>query len=91
MAKTPAILHINRHLLAANKRDGGHRPVYSVRRGRRGEVTYGQSVVVRGEVTFVDPRTAGALPCGATVWAEIEGEVDIIDPTPFAEIESRAA
>jgi hypothetical protein len=82
------IVHINRHILARNRADGGQRPVYSVRRGRRGEPVYAQSVVMRGEVTLVDPRTAGALPCGATVWAEVEGEVELVDAVPFSEVDT---
>ena len=79
MSKT--IVHVNRHLIAANSRDGGQRPIYSVKRA--GKVTYAQSVVMTGKVTLIDPRAVSALPCGARAYLVVDGDVELIDPMPF--------
>ncbi len=79
------IIHVNRHLIAKNRRDGGKRPIYAVKRG--GKTTYAHGVSISGRVRFVDPRTENPLPCGATVYAVAEGAITMIEPVPYANIE----
>jgi hypothetical protein len=79
-----AIIHVNRHLIAKNRKDGKARPIYAVKRG--GSVTYAHGVSVRGRLTFVDPRHEKPLPCGATIYAIADGDVDLVDPVPYSHI-----
>jgi hypothetical protein len=78
-------LHINRHILAKNRKDGKKRPVYAIR--RPGYTIYAHGVTIRGTVRFVDPRSDPPLSCGATIYAEIEGAVEPVDPCRFTDIE----
>jgi|HubBroStandDraft_4_1064222.scaffolds.fasta_scaffold01644_11 hypothetical protein len=77
MPKT--IIVVNRHAVNANRRlsEQGHtpdrfEPVISVRRGRNGKPVYpGNRVAIDGPGHVVyDPERP--LPCGATVWIEME-------------------
>jgi len=67
------VIHVNRHHIAANKKDGGDRPVFTVKdykQNRRGN----HVTVERGKISFVY-RPGKPLPCGAVAWAETYGEV----------------
>ena len=78
---TTTIIHVNRQFIAMNAKDGGRRPVYIVRQGRK--VTYAREVSVDGYITFVDAEKP--LPCGAKAWAETKADIELIDPMTFAE------
>lgn len=81
MPKT--LITVNRHMVDANRKDGGHRPVLSVK--SRGRTTYSNEVHLLGQSRVVyNPDRP--LSCGATVWIETLGEVLIEDPMDFAEI-----
>ena len=45
------VIHVNRHHIAANRKDGGDRPVFTVKDYRQNRK--GNSVKVNGLVTFV--------------------------------------
>lgn len=69
MAKT--IVLINRHVIAANKKNGTTDPPISVRRGRNGKPTYYHEYPFECEAKLVyNPENP--LKCGATVWLELE-------------------
>ena len=68
-------IHVNQHHVRANKKDGGERPVFTVK-------TYKENVTchhvdVKGGVTLVN-RPEKPLACGATVWIETRDEVECI-------------
>lgn len=79
-----ALVHVNRQNLAMNRKDGGTRHAYIVRREGEPPV-YAQSVEILGRVTFVDPRATPPLTCGARAWAEVDGEICITEPASFQE------
>ena len=85
---TKSIIHVNRTLIAANAKDGGQRPVYTVKQA--GKVTYAHGVEIEGKVTLIDPRHRKQLPCGARAWIEAEGNVTLIDPCSFEEAKEAA-
>lgn len=72
------IIHVNRHHIAANKRDGGKRPIHSVK-------TYKKTCQARrvrlldGPAIFVDIFSSNRKPlsCGAPVWQETCGRVRV--------------
>jgi len=80
MAK--AVIHVNRHFIAANAKDGGNRPVYTVKIGRN-KPRYGREVIIHGPSRLVyDGRT---LSCGARAWIETHALVTIVDEMSFEE------
>lgn len=80
-----AIIHVNRSHIALNAKDGGNRPVYTIKQG--GRTRYAREIVVKGPSRFVyDGRQ---LSCGARAWLETDAELELIDEMSFAE--ARAA
>jgi hypothetical protein len=75
------IIHVNRHHIAANAKDGGNRPVYTIKIGRT--VRYGREVEIHGPSRLVyDGRT---LSCGARAWIETDSPITIVDEMSFEE------
>lgn len=67
-------IHVNRHHIALNKKDGLNRPVFTVKdykSNRRGDnvIIYGRSEM---RYSPDDP-----LACGATAWMETSAVVDV--------------
>lgn len=85
-----AIIHVNRTHMAMNKKDGGKRHQYIVRREGEPPV-YAQSVEILGRTTFIDPRFHPPLPCGARAWCEVDGAIRITEPASFKEARAQAA
>lgn len=72
-----AIIHVNRQFIAMNAKDGGNRPVYTIKPdGPNSTVIYAQ------EVSWSGPSRAVAngdqLRCGARAWIEIMAGVVIL-------------
>lgn len=82
MAK--AIIHVNRSLIAKNAKDGGNRPVFTIKRS--GKTTYCRDFVAHGPLRGVG--TKGQLGCGARAWLETEGEIEMIDPMTWREVKA---
>ena len=76
-----SIIHVNRHFIAANAKDGGNRPVYTVK-NRYGN-SYCREVIIHGPSRLV--YDGSALQCGAKAWIETEARVEMIDKVSFAE------
>jgi len=75
------IIHVNRQHIAMNAKDGGNRPVYTIKTGKR--VRYGREVNLDGKVKLV--YNGKQLNCGAKAWIEFEGDIDIVDEMTFKE------
>lgn len=75
------IIHVNRHLIAANAKDGGNRPVCVVKTGRK--TRYGREVQIDGPSRVV--YDGSMLKCGARLWIETEADVLIRDEMSFEE------
>jgi len=79
MAK--AIIHVNRQHIAMNAKDGGNRPVYTIK--NRGTTRYAREVKIQGPSRLVyDGRQ---LKCGARAWIETDADVELVDEMSFAE------
>lgn len=75
------VIHVNRQHIAMNVKDGGDRPVYTIKRA--GKTRYARQVEILGPSKMVyDGRQ---LHCGARAWIETEAEVRLIDEMTFAE------
>jgi len=68
------IIHVNRHHIAANTKDGGNRPVYTIK--KNGKTRYAREVIINGPSRFV--YDGSQLKCGARAWLEVSDDVEII-------------
>lgn len=75
------LIHVNRAHIAANAKDGGNRPVYTIKSS--GRTRYGREVIVHGPSKLVyDGRQ---LSCGARAWIETDSDIEVIDEMTFQE------
>ena len=76
-----SIIHVNRSHIAKNAKDGGNRPVYTIKTG--GKTRYAREVQIQGPSRMVyDGRQ---LSCGARAWVETDSELVLIDEMTYAE------
>lgn len=76
-----AIIHVNRQFIAMNAKDGGNRPVYTIK--RNGKTRYAREVVINGPSRMIYNGTQ--LSCGARAWIETNAELTLVDECTFAE------
>lgn len=76
-----AIIHVNRQHIAMNARDGGDRPVYTIK--HRGQTRYAREVVINGPSRLIYNGTQ--LSCGARAWIETDAELTLVDEMTFKE------
>lgn len=69
-------IHVNQHVIKANKKNGTNDPVLTVKQGKKN--TYGYRVKILGasEVIY-SGNDSTLLPCGARVAIVTEAEVEI--------------
>jgi hypothetical protein len=70
-------IHINQHVIRANKKNGTNDPVITVKTSKSN--TYAKEVEILGSSTLVY-RPDKPLSCGAKVWIETTSKV-ILDET----------
>jgi hypothetical protein len=75
------IIHVNRQHIAMNAKDGGNRPIYTIKDGKR--TIYARGVRWNGPSELVPQGRQ--LSCGARAWIETEAELILLDPMTFAE------
>lgn len=85
-----ALLHVNRQHIALNAKDGGNRPVYTLKpNGPHSTAIYAR------EVTWWGPTRAvfdgSQLACGARAWIAIDPGVVMILDDPMTHKEAKAA
>ena len=81
-----AIIHVNRQFIAMNAKDGGARPVYTIKpNGPNSTAMYAREVTWDGASRAV--HDGSQLACGARAWIAIEPGVVMIldDAMPFKE------
>jgi len=68
------IVHVNQHIVKKNTKTGSREPVLTVKTYRSND--YAHEVVIKGpsKVVYSPDKP---LPCGARVWIETEGEVEV--------------
>ncbi len=69
------IIHVNQHVIKANRRDGVTNPPLTVKtyKGNR----YCSSVVIKGDSEVVY-RPNDPLSCGAHVWIQTQAPVELV-------------
>ena len=75
------IIHVNRQHIAMNAKDGGNRPVYTIKMG--GKTRYAREVEIQGPSRMV--YNGNQLSCGARAWIETDANIVLIDEMSFAE------
>ena len=75
------IAHVNQHVIKSNHKTGERKPVLTVKTYKSND--YAHEVVIYdkqgNEVARVVYRPDNPLPCGAKVWLEVLGEIDLIN------------
>lgn len=85
-----AILHVNRQNIALNAKDGGNRPVYTIKpNGPNSKAVYAREVTWHGATRAI--HDGSQLKCGARAWIAIEPGVQMILDYPMTFVESRKA
>lgn len=71
-------VHVNQHKIRSNIKNEDKQPPIAVRRGKSGEVRYGNDVVIPGPSRLVYSPDAPVLSCGARLVLMSEGEPEIV-------------
>ena len=69
-----ARIHVNQHVIKANAKNGENNPIFTIKQG--GSNTYAHNVKVKGEMELVYSPDK-PLSCGAKVWIETRGEIEL--------------
>jgi hypothetical protein len=80
------VLHVNRQFIAMNAKDGGNRPVFTLKpNGPNSQAIYARDAAWTGTSRAVG--THGQLNCGARAWIEIDPgtNVTLYDQMHFKE------
>lgn len=83
---TTAIIHVNRQHIGMNAKDGGNRPVYTIK--RNGMTRYAREVEIHGSSKMV--YNGEQQKCGARAWIETEAPLTLVDEMSFAEARASA-
>lgn len=67
-------IHVNQHNIRANNKDGGQRPVITVKTYKTN--TYAHEVEIKGDSKVIY-RPDKPLSCGARVWIETRADVEV--------------
>lgn len=73
--KIKHVIHVNQHVIKANKKDGKDDPVITVKNYKENQ--YAHEVEIKGDCRVVYSPDK-PLSCGATVWIETRGEVVVV-------------
>lgn len=76
-----AIIHVNRHHIAANAKDNGNRPVFTIKQG--GKTIYASSLKINGPSEFI--YDTQGLSCGAKAYIVTESELELTNEMTFQE------
>ena len=75
------IVHVNRQHIAMNAKDGGNRPVYTIKCD--GKTRYAREVIINGPSRLV--YDGSQLACGARAWIVTDADLTLIDEMSFKE------
>jgi len=81
------IIHVNRHHIAMNAKDGGDRPVYTIKFTNPKRTRYAREVEIEGPSRLV--YNGDQLNCGARAWIETDAPVKLIDEMSFKEARNK--
>lgn len=70
-----SIIHVNKHLISQNTKDGGNRPIYTIK--QKGKTLCAREVIINGPSKLV--YNGQQLSCGARAWLETTADIEMID------------
>lgn len=79
-------IHVNQMVIRHNVKYGKNLPVCRVQYGRNGKSKYCESVRFTSGTTQLVPNFENPLACGAKVWIEHDGDVELIGEVPYSVI-----
>ena len=65
-------IHVNQHIIRANKKNNESNPVLTVKRGKSNNYAHEVKILGPSKVVYSPDKP---LSCGAKVWIETENEV----------------
>lgn len=77
-----SIIHVNRQNIAMNRKDGKHRPVYTIKKKGQSKAIYAQEVFIEGPSRMVY-RPDDPHKCGAVAWIETDCSLRLSGETDF--------
>lgn len=69
------IIHVNQHVIKANRRDGVNNPVLTVKTYK--DNRYAHEINIKGDSKIIYSPDK-PLSCGAHVWIETQAEVEVL-------------
>jgi hypothetical protein len=69
------IVHVNQHVIKANRKDGKNDPVLTVKTYK--DNRYAHEILIKGDSRIVYSPDK-PLSCGAHVWIETQAEVEVV-------------
>lgn len=66
------IIHVNQHVIRANKKNGRNSPVITVKTYKSNDYVHEVEILGPSKVIYSPDKP---LPCGAKVWIETEAEL----------------
>jgi hypothetical protein len=69
------IVHVNQHVIKANRKDGKNDPVLTVKTYK--DNRYAHEIIIKGDSRIVYSPDK-PLSCGAHVWIETQAEVEVV-------------
>lgn len=82
------IIHVNRCHIGMNAKDGGNRPVYTIKQ-RKGPTLYAREVNILGHSKMV--YNGSQLHCGARAWIETDADLQLVDEMSFSDARKQGA
>ena len=67
-------IHVNQHVIRANKKHGKNDPVITIKEGRKNTHCHEVEILGPSKIIYSPDKP---LSCGARVWIETEAEVQI--------------
>lgn len=77
------IIHVNRHHIAANTKDGRRRPIYTIKSKGQG-TRYARQVDIDGPSRLIYSPDK-PLSCGARAWIETDAGLTLTDEMSYQE------
>jgi len=77
-------IHVNRQHISMNSKDGGNRPVYTIKTSKK--TRYARSVNINGPSQLV--YNGDQLNCGARAWIETSAPITLVDEMSWKEAKS---
>ena len=84
MTTAKKIIHVNKSIIGMNVKDGGNRPVFTIKQGSK-PVVYCRSWWPVEDVSIRGVQSDKPLSCGARAWIEVVGPIMVMNAMSYKE------